>query len=268
MGIDRSEHPCFSASARHQFARVHVPVAPQCNIKCRYCNRKNDCVNESRPGVTSKVLLPHQALHYVGELLNYDDRIRVVGIAGPGDCFATPETSLETLRLIRAHYPSMLLCVATNGLAVLDYVDEVAMLDVSHVTITMNAVDPDIGEHIYSWARLDKQIFRGRAAAELLIERQKAAIQALSKAGVMVKINTVIIPGINDEHAQEVARTVASLGAQVQNCLPLYPSPDTEFANYEQPGTEIMGDVRRKSEIFIPQMRHCGRCRADDSVTL
>ena len=51
-----SDHPCFDEAARARTARVHLPVAPRCNVQCNYCNRKFDCVSESRPGVTSVVL--------------------------------------------------------------------------------------------------------------------------------------------------------------------------------------------------------------------
>ena len=44
-------HPCYSEGAHHHYARIHVAVAPACNIQCNYCNRKYDCSNESRPGV-------------------------------------------------------------------------------------------------------------------------------------------------------------------------------------------------------------------------
>ncbi|MBU1215006.1 MAG: nitrogenase cofactor biosynthesis protein NifB, partial [Gammaproteobacteria bacterium] len=33
-------HPCYSEEAHHYFARMHVAVAPACNIQCHYCNRK------------------------------------------------------------------------------------------------------------------------------------------------------------------------------------------------------------------------------------
>jgi nitrogen fixation protein NifB len=35
-------HPCYSEDAHHYFARMHVAVAPACNIQCHYCNRKYD----------------------------------------------------------------------------------------------------------------------------------------------------------------------------------------------------------------------------------
>ena len=33
------EHPCYNC-AGHQFARIHLPVAPSCNVQCNYCVRK------------------------------------------------------------------------------------------------------------------------------------------------------------------------------------------------------------------------------------
>jgi len=67
--IDFNRHPCFNAKVKGQYGRVHLPVAPKCNIKCNYCNRKYDCVNESRPGVTSTILTPDQALYYMDKVL-------------------------------------------------------------------------------------------------------------------------------------------------------------------------------------------------------
>lgn len=45
-------HPCFTAKCS-DYARIHLPVAPKCNMQCNYCLRKYSCVNESRPGVVA-----------------------------------------------------------------------------------------------------------------------------------------------------------------------------------------------------------------------
>ncbi|MGA8348672.1 MAG: nitrogenase molybdenum-iron cofactor biosynthesis protein, partial [Isosphaeraceae bacterium] len=87
MTLDLSKHPCFDSKARHEFARVHLPVAPKCNIQCNYCDRQYDCCNESRPGVTSTVLSPKQALEYYKQVRQRVPDLAVVGIAGPGDPF-------------------------------------------------------------------------------------------------------------------------------------------------------------------------------------
>ncbi len=66
MNLDN--HPCFNPDACKSFGRVHLPVAPRCNIQCKFCNRKFDCVNETRPGVTSAILSPGQAMVYLEEV--------------------------------------------------------------------------------------------------------------------------------------------------------------------------------------------------------
>ena len=55
----QTDHPCFGGD-HSKAGRIHLPVAPGCNIKCGFCERRFDCANESRPGVTSKVLTPEQ----------------------------------------------------------------------------------------------------------------------------------------------------------------------------------------------------------------
>jgi len=189
--------------------------------------------------------------------------IRVAGIAGPGDPFATPEDTLETLRLVRNRYPKMLLCVASNGLEVAAHAAELAQLQVSHVTLTVNAIDPEIGARIYAWVRVGIRVLRGVDGAAVLLERQRAAIAELKKHGVTVKINTIVMPGINDQHTAEVAREVASLGADIMNCIPVYPVAGTLFELVGQPDHEELAELRQGTAAFLPQMQHCTRCRAD-----
>jgi len=261
--LDLSKHPCFNKEVKGQFGRVHLPVAPKCNIKCNYCNRKYDCVNESRPGVTSSVLSPEQSLEYMRKVLEKEPRISVAGIAGPGDPFANAEQTIETMRLLRREFPELILCLASNGMAIGPYVEELAEIGVSHVTVTVNAVDPAIGAKIYGWVRDGKIVYQGRQAAELLLARQLEAVRKLKASNITVKINSIIIPGINDHHIVEVAKKMQELGADLLNCMALFPNVGTPFGNIEQPSKEMVNSIRRTSEKFIPQMRHCTRCRAD-----
>lgn len=263
MALDLTQHPCFNSDVRHRTGRIHLPVAPRCNIQCNYCDRKFDCANESRPGVTSSVLSPTQAMAYLDRAIEKAPYLKVVGIAGPGDPFANSEETMETLRLVREKYPEMLLCVATNGLNAEPYAEELAQLQVSHVTFTVNAVDPSIGAQIYAWVRDGRAIYRNEAGASLLWERQKRAIAALKNHGVIVKINTIVVPGINDAHAEDVAIEMRALGVDIMNCIPLYPVKDTPFEDREQLGAEPMRRLRKTVQAYLPQMEHCTRCRAD-----
>jgi len=215
------------------------------------------------PGVTSSVLRPKQAVAYLSDMIEARPEITVLGIAGPGDPFANPDETMETLRLARERFPELMLCLASNGLGIGPHIDELATMKVTHVTITLNEVDPKIGATIYSWVRDGKTPLRGEAAATLLLERQIDAIRRLKAAGITVKINTIIIPGINDEHIIEVARTVAGLGADIMNCMALVPVKGAVFEDLPAPDTLMTSRARLQAGQLLPQMTHCARCRAD-----
>ncbi len=261
--LDLSRHPCFNAKVQGKFGRVHLPVAPKCNIKCNYCNRKFACVNESRPGVTSTILTPEQALIYMDKVLATEPRISVAGIAGPGDPFANANETLTTMQLLRQRYPDLILCLSSNGLGLAPHVDEIADIGVSHVTVTVNGIDPDITKGIYSFVQDGNVIYRNIQAAELLLARQMKAIEKLKSRGVTVKINFITIPGINDHHAEVTARVMAKMGVDLFNCMAMLPNADTPFADMGEPDKPTMNALRNKCQEYLPQMRHCKRCRAD-----
>jgi nitrogen fixation protein NifB len=261
--LDTDRHPCFNVAVKGECGRVHLPVAPKCNILCKYCNRKYDCVNESRPGVTSAVLTPGQAIAYLEQVLAKEPRITVAGIAGPGDPFANPKETMETIRQVREKFPQILLCLATNGLGLPPHVQELADLKVSHISVTVNAVDPEIGQQIYSWVRDGKVVYRGLKAAELLLSRQLESIAALKARGMTVKVNTIIIPGVNDHHVPALAKKMAELGVDILNLMPMYPNAGTPFADIPEPPKALMANLRAEATQYLPQMHHCTRCRAD-----
>lgn len=261
MNLDN--HPCFNPDACKSFGRVHLPVAPRCNIQCKFCNRKFDCVNETRPGVTSAILSPGQAMVYLEEVFAQKGNISVVGIAGPGDPFANAEETLETLARVRARFPEVILCVATNGLNLAPYLDELERLKVSHITVTVNAVDPAIGAKIYSWMRIDKRVRRAEDGASILLSRQLESIRGLKERGIMVKVNSIILPGINEDHIEAVARKMEELGVDLFNCMPYYPNAGSEFEYLEEPDKATVERIRQSTGKHVKQMRHCTRCRAD-----
>lgn len=141
-----AQHPCYSVSGHHRFARMHLAVAPACNLQCHYCNRKYDCSNESRPGVVSELLLPEQAVAKARQVAAAIPQLSVVGIAGPGDPLANIGRTFQTLELLRQQLPDLKLCLSTNGLMLPDVVDRLVDIGVDHVTVTMNALDPAVAE--------------------------------------------------------------------------------------------------------------------------
>jgi nitrogen fixation protein NifB len=261
--MDINNHPCFNAEVRHKTGRIHLPVAPKCNVQCNFCERKFDCANESRPGVSTGILKPLQALNYLDTLNQQVPNLAVVGIAGPGDPFANAAETMETLELVHARFPDKLLCISSNGLSLPEYIPRLAELKVSHVTITVNAVEPKIGAEVYEWIHFNKKTYFGTEGAAILLQRQTESIRLLKHHCITVKINTVVIPRINEHHIHEISRYVSELGADVQNCIPLIPVKGTPFGLLEEPSPSVMRTVRAKTSLHIKQMSHCARCRAD-----
>ena len=254
------EHPCYSEDACHLFGRMHIAVAPKCNIQCNYCVRQFDCVNESRPGVCSKVLTPQEAVKLVRKVMKKHQFIKVIGIAGPGEPLANEET-FETLKLLKEEFPTPIKCLSSNGLMLAEYVDFLHEYDVGNMTVTLNAVDPAIGEKIYSFVEWEGKKLYGREAAEKLLSQQLKGIELAIAKKMLVKINCVYIPGINDQHVIEVAKTVGQMGVFTFNVIPVI--PQYKFSNIIPPTPEDKIAMQDSCAPFVRQMRHCQRCRAD-----
>lgn len=262
-----ADHPCYSKDAHHKYARIHLPVAPACNIQCNYCNRKYDCSNESRPGVVSEVLSPEEAARKVLAVADAIPQLSVVGVAGPGDAFANWPRTAATLKAVKKALPGLRLCLSSNGLNVTPHADEAAELGIEHVTLTINTLDPVIGAQIYPWIFWNHRRWRGVEAAEILIREQWRAVQSLTSRGMLVKINSVYIPGLNDDELPGISRKAAEMGVSIHNVMPLISdaSHGTWFGLHGQRGpdeTELEA-MRARCAEFLPQMGHCHQCRAD-----
>lgn len=261
------DHPCFNAGAC-KVARMHIPVAPACNIQCNYCNRKYDCQNESRPGVTSEVLSPEEAVKKFLKVKEKLGNVKVVGIAGPGDALANFDKTMKSIELIKEADPEIIICLSTNGLMLPYYADDIIESGVSHVTITINAIDPEIGAKIYKYVNFRGKKLIGTQGAEIIIKNQLSGLKYLSERGVICKVNIVLIKGINDEHIEEVVKKVKENGAFMTNIMPLIPAEGSAFENMPLTNNKELNEVRKNCEKHIKQMYHCRQCRADAIGTL
>jgi nitrogen fixation protein NifB len=255
-------HPCFGGN-HHKNGRMHLAVAPLCNIKCGYCTRRHDCANENRPGVTSRLLTPMEAIERVREVMASQilgPIIKVIGIAGPGDPLANDET-FETFALIGREFPHLIKCMSTNGLLLREKVSLLNELELCSLTITINALDPKVAARIYSYINYHDKRYTGVEAAEILISNQLEGLRMAAGFGMTVKVNTVLIPGINEEEVPLLAKRVKELGASVMNVMPVIPQAD--FSHITPPNVNKMEVIRSANEKIIEQMRHCRQCRAD-----
>jgi nitrogen fixation protein NifB len=254
-----SVHPCFGVKAHFKVARIHLPVAPMCNIQCNYCTRKLDKC-EHRPGVAACIMNWEVAIKRLEAELKSNPNLKVVGIAGPGDPLANAAT-YETLAAVSKEHPDLVACLSTNGLLAEENAERLKEIGVKTVTITINTIDPKVGAKIYEWVSYNGKIYRGEEAARLLIEKQLKGIEALVGRGIVVRVNTVLMPTINMDEIPKIAEEVSKRGASLMNVIPLIPLYN--LSELKGPTCEELESARGAAERYIPQFRLCKQCRAD-----
>jgi nitrogen fixation protein NifB len=203
---------------------------------------------------------PEEALERLDKALKENQNIKVVGIAGPGESLANDST-FKTLKLIDEKYPDLLKCLSTNGLLLKEKANELADLGVKTVTVTVNALDEEIAEKIYSWINFDKQIIKGKDAARKLIDKQWEGILEAKRAEMLVKLNSVLIPEINLNEIEKIALKGKDYGADLMNLIPLIPL--NMFKDLRPPTCEEISLAREKAGKHLPQFKLCKQCRAD-----
>jgi len=254
----QNSHPCFGGH-KNNTGRIHLPVCPGCNIACKFCDRTINDVEE-RPGVTSTILTPEKSISVLKKALEICPEIKVAGIAGPGDTLAT-DYGLETFRLVKEQFPDLIKCMSTNGLLLYERADEILEVGVDSLTVTVNAVDPEIEAQLNDYVIYHGQKYEGIEGAKILIENQLKGIKKLADAGMTIKVNTVLVPEINGDHIEEIAKTVSSLGAKIYNIIPLI--PQAKLADCKAPVCAEIDAARTKASKYIDVFRHCQHCRAD-----
>ena len=259
-----AKHPCFNKSASKHYGRVHLPVAKYCNISCNYCHRDFDCPNESRPGVTSSLLSPEGAVDRIYEVKRLFNEISVAAVAGPGDSLAEPRNTMKTFELVKNEFPEIILCMSTNGLNLAENLEELKEKGVNFITVTLNAVDASVAQKIYRYVNYKGIIYTEKDAAKLLLDRQISGIENAVKMGFTIKINSVLIPGVNDFHIKDISAQVKKLGVYLFNVMPMIPAEKSYFYKIGLKGAsrkDVAGITKDIEGINI--MDHCRQCRSD-----
>ena len=259
-----AKHPCFNKSASKHYGRVHLPVAKYCNISCNYCHRDYDCPNESRPGVTSSLLSPEGAVDRIYEVKRLFNEISVAAVAGPGDSLAEPRNTMKTFELVKNEFPEIILCMSTNGLNLSENLEELRDKGVNFITVTLNAIDASVAQKIYRYVNYKGIIYTEKDAAKLLLDRQISGIENAVKMGFTIKINSVLIPGVNDFHIKDISAQVKKLGVYLFNVMPMIPAEKSYFYKIGLKGAsrkDVAGITKDIEGINI--MDHCRQCRSD-----
>jgi nitrogen fixation protein NifB len=184
----------------------------------------------------------------------------VVGIAGPGDPLATSHAE-ETFRSIHARFPELIMCMSTNGLLLEEKAEDLAEAGVRTITVTINATLLKTFVGVYAGIVYRGNYLTGTDAGQVLIPAQYAGVEKAVSLGMTVKINTVLIPGVNEDEIGEIAYRASLSGASRINIIPLI--PQHEMAECDAPGCDAVNKAREQAERYLPVFRHCRHCRAD-----
>ena len=255
-------HPCFDEACR-TYARMHLPVAPACNIQCNYCLRQYDCMNECRPGVCSRILSVDEAVARYRQVRAHMPHLSVVGFAGPGDALENFASVSAGIKGIRKFDADVQFCLSTNGLRLPEFLPQLAALGVGYLSVTVEAMTADAGAQIYEHVEWQGNRLWGKEAFRRLHSQQLIGLRCALEQGIRCKVNTVVIPGVNEEEAVRIAKWAGMQGCHMQNLMPLIPVKGSAFEHFPPCTPAQIAVLRRECGRYIRQMTHCRHCRAD-----
>jgi len=256
-----THHPCWSCNRDGLWARIHLPVAHSCNVKCAYCDHQLDASGHMPvPGRSRRVMTPTQAIKVTLDELRKDPNLRIVAISGPGEPLACPQT-FTTLRGVKALGVDIEFCLSTNGVLLEEKTKQLVELGARTISVTMSTVSPETASRIYEWAMIDGKRLTGPEMGEKVIDVQLKGISSATKAGVFVKVNSILIPEMNGKQMEALARALRNAGARLQNIVPLVPFDN--MVKERPPAQNELQDARSRASRFMEQFHHCKQCRSD-----
>ncbi len=172
---------------------LRVSVTDRCNMRCRYCMPEKDYV-----------WLPKQSI------LTFEEITRLVGIftsLGVAKIRLTGgepllRHDLPTLTAMLARTPGVRdLAMTTNGLLLAKQAEPLRRAGLGRVTVSLDTLRPD---------RM-RELARTDGHADVL-----AGIAAVRAAGFRLKLNTVVIRGMNDDELVDLIEFARSRDAEVR----------------------------------------------------
>lgn len=256
-------HPCYCNEAHFKSYRLHLPVAPECNLGCNYCEKRvgGASYHTYRPAVARETLNPMEALYRVLQASKKISRLSVVGIAGPGEPLAN-EATFITLELIKKYLPDIILCISTNGILLKEKIQRLLSLEFVSVSITINSFELETIKKLYRYVINEKnERLEGEEAAAYIRKKQLEGLECMAENQMEFKVNSILMPGLNDSQIEGISRTIAGFGARLHNIVPFIPLGKLSYI--ARPGCDQLKAARKASEKYMKQFRHCKQCPSD-----
>ncbi|MFM2153752.1 MAG: hypothetical protein RL199_2187 [Pseudomonadota bacterium] len=173
---------------------LRLSVTDRCNLRCAYCMPEEQYVWLAREHLLSVDELDRLAGAFVMAGVH---RIRITG----GEPLLRPDLT-ELVRRLAARSGVRELALTSNGLLLADRAAELKAAGLGRVTVSLDTLRP---ERFRALTRRDTH------AAVL------QGIEAARSAGFeQVKLDTVVLRGVNDDELPDLVRYARSLGAEVR----------------------------------------------------
>ncbi len=253
-------HPCWASDREGLWERIHVPVAAGCNVQCGFCENAIGGCNTLQPAYSTRVISVAKAVEIIERELRSRPNLRIVAVSGPGEPLLNGR-ALEVFEQIRRTRDDIEFCLSTNGTLLSECSKRLANLGTTTITVSISASIPETAARIYDWAVLGGKRLKDLEMARAIIERQFRGIDAAVDEGMLIKVNTVLIPGINDKDISILAESLSDHDVSLQNIIPLVPLG--RMKTRRAPTHKEIEAARLQASEWLPQFSHCKLCRSD-----
>lgn len=215
---------------------LRLSVTDRCNLRCSYCMPEE--------GVTKRQhseILRFEELHRIAEVATElgVEKIRITG----GEPLVRKGIVDFLARLSKLPRLKELV-LTTNGILLPDMADDLKAAGVRRLNISLDSLQPETFTQITRQGRLDDVL---------------TGIEAAAYSGLPVKINTVIMRGVNDSEILDFIRMTLDLSLSVRfiEYMPVIKAP--EWQSLVMTGQQILEQITRVHQVEeLATDRRCG----------
>jgi len=173
---------------------LRISVTDRCNFRCTYCMPREH-FGSDHEFLPRGELLSYEEITFVVDSL-MDCGLQKVRLTGGEPLLRRDLTDLVSM--LRQIGPHLDLAMTTNGALLKNHAEALQKAGLNRVTVSLDAVEPDTFRAMADTEQVDPEtIFAG--------------IDEAQRNGLIVKVNTVVRKGVNEDQILPLARTCHQL---------------------------------------------------------
>ncbi|MEM2654585.1 MAG: GTP 3',8-cyclase MoaA [Candidatus Bathyarchaeia archaeon] len=212
---------------------IRVSVTQRCNFKCFYCHREGD------NRLTYDEMLPEE----IERIIRVAASLGIHGVKLTGGEPLLRSDILEIISRISRIPGINDISMTTNGFLLKDYADDLKKAGLMRVNVSLDTLDAEK-------FRMITGVDGHESVVNGIIKAAKANLRP-------VKINMVILKGVNEDEVDDMVRFAGENGLVLQIIEFEWPRIDSVYEKYHADITDIEDRIRKKSaKTIIRQMHH------------